>query len=76
MFETTTETKRGVMTLRMTSLDADDGSFDIAFWQSQDPEMRFTAAWEMVEAAWEMKGLPPDELRLQRSAGRLVSLRG
>jgi hypothetical protein len=53
--------------------DADD-SFDLNFWQEQSAEARFDAAWEMVETAWEFKGRPRDELRLQRTVGRVERL--
>ncbi len=40
--------------------------FDMAFWQAQDASARFRAAWEQVEFYYSLKGLPKDELRLQR----------
>ncbi len=44
-----------------------DRSFDIEYWQRQDLEARFTAAWELVVFAHERRGGNPDELRLQRT---------
>lgn len=44
-----------------------DRSFDIEFWQSQDDNARFDAAWELVLFAHELNGQTEDELRLQRS---------
>jgi hypothetical protein len=41
--------------------------FDVAFWQAQDATARFAAAWDQVEFYYNLKGLPKDELRLQRS---------
>ncbi len=70
------DTPRGKMWTRLVPLrDADDG-FDLDFWQAQTAEARFAAAWEMVETAWEMKSLPLDELRLQRSISRFVPAPG
>lgn len=71
-----TETPRGRMWSRFTDLQNADDGFDLAFWQAQTAEARFAAAWEMVETAWELKNLSPDELRLQRSAGRFVQAPG
>lgn len=69
-------TPRGTMSYRVVRLEEADGSFDLNFWQAQSPEARFAAAWEMVETAWAFKGRPHDELRLQRTAGRLERLPG
>jgi hypothetical protein len=44
-----------------------DRSFDLEFWQSQTPQARFEAAWELIEHAWRVKGNHVRELRLQRS---------
>jgi hypothetical protein len=66
------ETPRGTVWSQRVSLEEADGSFDLAFWQAQSAEARFTAAWEMVETAWEIKNRPTDELRLQRSVGQFV----
>jgi len=46
-----------------------DRDFDIEFWQEQGDEAIFSAAWEMVELAEEVKnGRKP---RLQRTATTL-----
>ncbi len=45
--------------------------FDVAFWQAQSAEARLKAGWELVEFYHELKGLPKDELRLQRTVGTL-----
>jgi hypothetical protein len=46
-----------------------DRSFDIEFWQEQGDEAIFSAAWEMVELAEEVRnGTKP---RLQRTATAL-----
>ena len=44
-----------------------DRSFDIEFWQRQDSQARFEAAWELVVFAQEQKGRDGSELRLQRT---------
>ena len=45
--------------------------FDVTFWQAQDAAARFRAAWEQVEFYYSLKGLPKDELRLQRTVETL-----
>ena len=44
-----------------------DRSFDLQFWQKQEPEARFAAAWELILHAWRVKGRDVRQLRLQRS---------
>lgn len=44
-----------------------DRSFDVKFWQAQEPQARMDAAWEMVIHAWRVKGVDVRKLRLQRS---------
>ena len=70
------QTKRGPMAWRMVRMEEADDRFDLAFWQAQSAELRFAAAWEMVETAWEVKGRSPDELRLQRTLVRFERLPG
>ncbi len=41
---------------KLTTLEAQDRSFDIEFWQRQTSTARFAAAWEMVEFAHKLKG--------------------
>lgn len=56
-----------------------DRSFDIEFWQRQDSNARFGAAWELVVFAHQRKGRDESELRIQRtieSLERLDSNRG
>ena len=43
-----------------------DRSFDLQFWQRQEPHTRFTAAWELIVHAWRAKGRDVRQLRLQR----------
>jgi hypothetical protein len=44
-----------------------DRSFDLEFWQSQTPQARFSAAWELIVHASELKAIVVRQLRLQRS---------
>jgi hypothetical protein len=44
-----------------------DRSFDLQFWQSQEPKARFEATWELIVHAWRAKGRDVRQLRLQRS---------
>lgn len=44
-----------------------DRSFDLKFWQSQSPEQRFMAAWELIVHAARVKGIHVRQLRLHRS---------
>ena len=52
---------------RRGKLEDLDRSFDIQFWQSQPPAVRFQATWELILHATRVKGLDVRELRLQRS---------
>ena len=52
---------------RLSRVDEQDRSFDIEYWQRQDSEARFSAAWELVVFAQERKGGNVSELRLQRT---------
>lgn len=44
-----------------------DRSFDLTFWQSQTPQARFLAAWELIVHAAKVKGIHVRQLRLHRS---------
>lgn len=46
-------------------------SFDLRFWQSQTPQARFAAAWELIVHASKVKGMDVRQLRLQRSVETL-----
>lgn len=52
---------------RKGKLEDLDRSFDIEFWQSQSPQQRFNATWELIVHAWKVKGGDVRQLRLQRS---------
>lgn len=44
-----------------------DRSFDLIFWQAQSPNVRFTAAWELIVHASKVKGIDVRQLRLHQS---------
>jgi hypothetical protein len=67
---------RGKVTWRAVPLESADRSFDLHYWQEQTPEERFEAAWSLVETAYELKGLPINELRLQRTTHHFTRLPG
>ena len=52
---------------RLSRVNEQDRSFDIEFWQRQDSNARFSAAWELVVFAHQRKGQDESELRLQRT---------
>ena len=52
---------------RRGKLEDLDRSFDLKFWQTQTPQARFSAAWELILHASELKGVDVRQLRLQRS---------
>lgn len=74
--------RRGETWIQIRDVDGDDERFDVLFWQAQGTEAIFNAAWELVVIGHEIKGLPRDELELQRSPvvvqpiRRTVSRRG
>jgi hypothetical protein len=67
---------RGPVMWRAVPLEEADREFDFHYWQSQSPAARFDAAWELVETAWQIKGRPAHELRLQRSVIHFERLPG
>jgi hypothetical protein len=61
-------------TTRLVKGQYPDRKFDIEFWQKQGSEAIFSAAWEMIELAEEMKhGRKPE---LQRTVTRLTRISG
>lgn len=65
---TKTDTDRSNFVMeRLSRVDEQDRSFDIEFWQRQDSNARFSAAWELVVFAHQRKGRDESELRLQRT---------
>lgn len=60
----------------LSRVDEQDRSFDIEFWQRQDSNARFAAAWDLVVFAHQRKGRDESELRLQRSVESLERSEG
>ncbi len=61
-------------TTRLVVGEYPDHRFDIDFWQKQGDEAIFSAAWEMIELAEEMKhGRKPELQRTVTSLKRLPS---
>jgi hypothetical protein len=58
--------RKGI-TERRGKLEELDRSFDLQFWQAQSPQARFSAAWELIVYASDIKGKDVRQLRLQRS---------
>jgi hypothetical protein len=56
---------------RLIPRHQDDGQFDREFWQSVPRGERVAALWQMVQDWAEWRGVPTDELRLQRSVCRV-----
>jgi hypothetical protein len=58
---------------RVSSLATIDRDWDIKFWQAQNPDVRFNAAWQMLEDFYKIRGkrLHAKTLRLQRSVENL-----
>ena len=52
---------------RRGKLEDLDRSFDLKFWQSQTPQARFSATWELIVHTSELQGKDVRQLRLQRS---------
>ena len=52
---------------RRGKLEDLDRSFDIEFWQTQTPQARLSAMWELIVQVEKMKGTDVHQLRLQRS---------
>lgn len=66
--------RQGDTWIQVRDIDGDDERFDVLFWQTQGPEAIFRAAWELVVTANEIKGLPKNELELQRSVVSVQSV--
>jgi uncharacterized protein (DUF433 family) len=43
-----------------------DRSFDIEYWQSQEPSARMAAIWDLVVTAYALKGQDANAFRLER----------
>lgn len=60
--------KERIIMVQKGKIEDMDRSFDIKFWQAQDPSARFEAAWELVlHYHIDVLGKSEDELRLQRT---------
>lgn len=69
---TGTDTDRSNFVMEgLSRVSEQDRSFDIEFWQRQDSNARFAAAWELVVFAHQRKGRDASELRLQRAVESL-----
>jgi hypothetical protein len=60
---------------QLRKLHDDDANFNLDFWQSQTSAQRFRAAWELVEHHAKRRGISSDELRLKRTAQKLIRSR-
>lgn len=54
----------------------DEKVSDYQYWDQLGDEAKFSAAWELVVQAYEVKGLNTDELRFQRSIEKLSRFPG
>lgn len=51
---------------RWGKLEEMDRSFDIQYWQSQEPAVRLATVWELVVTAYALKGQDANAFRLAR----------
>jgi hypothetical protein len=63
---------RRAMTVRKTTLELLDDSFDVEFWDSISHDERFAEAWRLSEELWQLSGKDPLEPGLCRSTARVV----
>ena len=63
---------RVIMVRKLKSIEDDDGSFDLEFWERIGQAGRFLAACDMPSVLVHMGNLDADRLRLQRHVVRLV----
>jgi hypothetical protein len=62
---------------RKGKLGEDDEKLrDYAYWAALGDEAKFSAAWDLVVLAYEVKGRNPDELRFQRNIEKLSRFPG
>lgn len=73
--ESTTDENGTKTMMRFGRLEELDRSFDLEFWQSQDPTARFKAVEELVNYYLKRQGRE-NERRLQRSVGSLQRISG
>ncbi len=55
---------------RRGKLENLDRSYDLRFWQTQTPQARLNATWDLIVHYARVKGLDARQLRLQRSVER------
>ena len=55
---------------RRGKLENLDRSYDLRFWQTQAPQARLNATWDLIVHYAKVKGLGVRQLRLQRSVER------
>lgn len=53
-----------------------DRSFDIQYWQAQEPSARLDAVWELVVTAYALKGQDANAFRLARHIESLQPVQG
>lgn len=58
---------QGKFVERRGKIEELDRSFDLEFWQAQDPVTRFEATWELIVHAYTVKDKDVRQLRLHRS---------
>ena len=61
---------------RFGKIEDMDRSFDIEFWQAQEPAAIFAAAWELVVLSYIVKGKDVNELRLDRTIENMHRVEG
>lgn len=71
------KTKRKVWE-RIVPLSMVKRDWDIEFWQSQKPEVRFRATWNLVADFYRIRGkkINADTLRLQRTVENIKQTQG
>ena len=65
-----------LVTERWGKLEEMDRSFDIQFWQAQEPAARLAAVWELAVTAYAIKGQDVHALRLARHIESFQPLQG
>lgn len=68
--------KSGFVMEALSRIEDTDRSFDIEFWQRQDSNARFAAAWELAVFAHKRKGEDESQFRFQRAVENLERGRG
>jgi hypothetical protein len=74
--ESSSNVKPNLIMERWGKLEDLDRSFDLEFWQAQDPNARLAAVWELVVNAHLIKGQDVRTPRLQRHIENFQRLPG